>query len=332
MMRRACAVHSRRRAVLSVRCWLLTAGGWLLAAQPLLAHPEPGLAARAAREWTWEPLVIVPLVAGSILYIAGLRRLWRHAGIGRGITRWQAAAFAAGTLTIAGALLSPIAWLSEILFSVHMTQHMLLMLVAAPLLMVGHPLIVWLWAFAPDRRTAIMGRLRARPCAAAWRTITGPLAVFLIQAVAIWVWHLPVLYEAALRHTGIHAIEHLCFVVAASLFWWGMVHGRYGRAGYGLGVVYVFLTAVHSTALGALLTVAPSAWYDEYVHQAAIWHLDPLADQQLAGLLMWIPAGVVFIVLGLALFAAWLGEAQRRVALGRTDALTRALTEGRHAR
>jgi cytochrome c2 len=151
------------------------------------------------------------------------------------------------------------------------------------------------------------------------------LAVFILQAIALWVWHLPVLYEAALRHDGIHALQHLSFVVTASTFWWAMVHGRYGRMGYGVAVVYVFLTAVHSGGLGALLTLAPSPWYGDYVRQASAWRIDALGDQQLAGLLMWIPAGVVFIVLGLALFAAWMGEAERRVRFGATDVASRTL-------
>jgi cytochrome c2 len=102
-----------------------------------------------------------------------------------------------------------------------------------------------------------------------------------------------------------------------------MVHGRYGRSGYGLSVLYVFLTAVHSSALGALLTVAPSVWYPDYERQAVTWNVNALADQQLAGLLMWVPVGVIFMVFGLALFAAWLGEAERRVRFGATDAASR---------
>ena len=296
---------------------------------PLSAHE---LAATAAHEWTWDPLVIVPLVASCAFYAAGIRALWRHAGVGHGIAGWEASSFVAGHAVMAVALLSPIAWLSQILLSVHMTQHMLLMLVAAPLIMFGHPLLVWLWALRPSRRTGVMSALRSPRINWTWRALTGPLAVFLIQGVAIWGWHLPVLYQAALRHNGVHALEHLSFVIAASLFWWGMVHGRYGRRGYGLAVVYVFLTAVYSSALGALLTVSPSAWYNDYVVQGARWGVDAVADQQLAGLLMWIPAGVVFIVLGLALFAAWLGEADRRVELGRTQALIRHVSEAPHAR
>jgi cytochrome c oxidase assembly factor CtaG len=268
----------------------------------------------------------------TILYLIGLRRIWAQAGTGCGVRTWEAAAFATGSLTIAIALLSPVAWLSEILLSVHMTQHMLLMLVAAPLFMFGRPLFVWLWTISPERRTPMMAGLRSPAVQGSWRAMTSPLAVFLIQATALWLWHVPALYEAALRHEGVHALEHLSFVVAASLFWWGMLQGRYGRRGYGLAVVYVFLTAVYSSVLGALLTVSPVAWYDEYVRQGTIWSVDAVADQQLAGLLMWIPAGVVFIVLGLALFAAWIGEAARRVELGRTEALTHSLTEARRAR
>ena len=134
--------------------------------------------------------------------------------------------------------------------------------------------------------------------------------------MALWVWHIPTLYEAALQSTGVHAVQHVSFLLTAALFWWGMMHGRYGRTGYGVAVLYVFLTAVHSSVLGALLTVAPSVWYSAYAATAAEWRIDALADQQLAGLLMWVPAGVIFIVFGLALFAAWLGESERRAALG----------------
>jgi len=155
--------------------------------------------------------------------------------------------------------------------------------------------------------------------------VTAPLAVFLVQAAALWIWHAPGLYELALHSDAVHALEHVCFIAAGSLFWWSMVQGRYGRMGYGLGVLYVFLTAVHSGALGALMTVAPAPWYATYIAQSASWGVDALDDQQLAGLLMWVPAGVVFILFGLALFAAWMGEAERRVRFGATDTASRLL-------
>lgn len=300
-----------------------TAGAMLLMASSVSAHDGHELAAEALHRWTFDPLVIVPLAVTAFLYAAGVTRLWRHGGARRSMPSWRIAAFAAGWLTIAVALVSPIAWLSEILFSVHMTQHTLLMLVAAPLMMFGQPLLVWLWAFNAPARERICAAVLQAPVRSTWHSLTGPLAVFLLNGIALWVWHLPVLYQAALRHTSVHALEHLSFLLASSLFWWGMVHGRYGRIGYGLGVLYVFLTAVHSSALGALLTVSPSVWYSDYVRQAAVWRIDPLADQELAGLLMWIPAGVIFMIFGLALFAAWLGESERRVLLGRTEAIRR---------
>ena len=289
-------------------------------AVPLSAHE---LAARAAHEWEFEPVVVVPLAITAVLYVAGVARLWRKAGAGKGISWWAAASFAAGWITLAAALVSPIAWLSGILFSVHMTQHTLLMLVAAPLITFGHPLLAWMFALDAAPRERMAHAFRRPAIIGAWHAMTAPLAVFLVQAVALWVWHVPSLYEAALHNDAIHALEHLCFVLAGSLFWWAMVHGRYGRTGYGLGVLYVFLSAVHSSALGALATIAPSVWYPEYTRQAAAWHLDALADQQLAGLLMWVPAGVIFIVFGLALTAAWLGEAERRVRFGITDTASR---------
>jgi cytochrome c2 len=189
-------------------------------------------------------------------------------------------------------------------------------------------MLAWLWALDRRRRDAVAHAFRGSRTVAAWHAVTAPLSVFLIQASALWLWHIPSWYEAALHNDLIHALEHICFVLAGSLFWWAMVNGRYGRSGYGLGVLYVFLTAIHSSALGALVAVAPSVWYGEYARQAAVWRIDALADQQLAGLLMWIPAGVIFIVFGLALLAAWLGESERRVRFGTTDAASRLVLVG----
>ena len=292
------------------------------AAFPVLAH---GLAVASVSHWELELVVVVPLMVSAILYVLGLARVWRRAGAGRGVSGWSAASFAAGWTVLLAALVSPVAWLSQILFSVHMTQHMLLMLVAAPLLTFGQPLLVWMWTLNDVQRETIAHGVRGPRAVRIWRSLTAPLSVFLLQAAALWVWHIPSWYEAALRNDGIHAVEHLSLVVAASLFWWAMVHGRYGRVGYGAGVFYVFVTAVHSSALGALVTVSPSVWYGEYGRRAAAWRVEALEDQQLAGLLMWIPAGVVFIVFGLALLGAWLGEAERRVRFGATDTAARRL-------
>ena len=284
-----------------------------------------GLSSAAIRHWSMDPLIVWPLGVSAVLYAIGTWRLWRRAGIGSGISRWSALSFCVGWLIVATALLSPIAWVSQILFSMHMSQHMLLMLVGAPFLAFGQPLLAWLWTLDERGRRAVGTVVSAKRFTWCWRRLSAPLWMFLLQAVTLWVWHIPSWYEAALRHDALHALQHLSFVLAASLFWWVTVQGRYGRRGYGLAVLYVFLTAVHSSALGALITVAPSLWYPSYEGPAGAWGIDAAADQQLAGLLMWIPAGTVFMVFGLALFAAWLGEAGRRVRFGIVDASSRPL-------
>jgi hypothetical protein len=109
-------------------------------------------------------------------------------------------------------------------------------------------------------------------------------------------------------------VQHISFFGTAALFWWGIAHGRYGRIAYGAAVVYVFATAVHSGVLGALLTFSPRVWYAPYLTSHASG-LTPLEDQQLAGLLMWVPAGLIFAMGGLGFFAAWLRESDRRTRL-----------------
>jgi cytochrome c2 len=143
----------------------------------------------------------------------------------------------------------------------------------------------------------------ARMLATPWRAITGPVTVLLLHAIVLWAWHIPDAFEFALHHETIHAIQHLMFFVTAALFWWAIIHGRYGRVGYGVAVFFVFATAMHTSILGALLVFGKRIWYPSYTS---------IDDQQLAGLIMWIPSGVIFIVAGLALFAAWLGESERR--------------------
>jgi len=286
------------------------------------------LVGEAAHRWTWEPWTIALLLASAALYALGTQAIWRRAGIGVGVRWWQVAAFGAGLASIAVALLSPVAWLSEILFSVHMTQHEILMLISAPLLVFGMPLTAMLWAFPPGAREAWARWSGRQSITGIWRAVTAPLVVFLLHGLAIWIWHAPRLYEAALRSTSLHAVEHLSFTLTAALFWWGMVHGRYGRMAYGVGVLYVFLTAIHTSVLGALMTISPNVLYPWYGQAGVAWHIDALEDQQLAGLLMWVPSGLVFIVFGLALFAAWLSESGRRASLG-TIAAARKLADSR---
>jgi len=267
----------------------------------------------AHSHWAFDPFSTTLLLLVGLCYAVGRARLSRRAGAGRGAPRWEAIAFACGWVGVLVALCSPVASLSEVLFSLHMTQHEILMLVAAPLLVLGRPLSAFLWILTPRGRAAAGDFARSTPVRPLWRFLTGALVVWVLHAAAVWIWHVPALYEAAVRSPALHVFEHVCFLFTACLFWWALIHGRYGRMGYGIAVLYVFLTAIHTGALGALLTFSPRVLYPLYAERGAGLHVNPLADQQLAGLIMWIPFGVVFLVIALALFAAWMGESERRV-------------------
>jgi putative membrane protein len=267
--------------------------------------------------WSWEPWVVVLLALTLILYAIGGVRASRPHRRGRDARTpgwWRPVAFVLGWLALVVALVSPIDALSEILFSAHMTQHELLMIVAAPLMVFGRPLATFIWALPAGWRVPV-GK------AVPWHFLGGPIPATLLHALALWIWHLPSLYQLTLRNEGIHAVQHLSFFLTAALFWWALVHGRYGRMGYGVAVAYVFVTAAHSGLLGALIALSPSVIYPIYQQAGAPWGINPIEDQQLAGIIMWIPAGVLFTVVGVALFAGWLGEAERRVALTRAEGL-----------
>ena len=249
--------------------------------------------------WTLDPPVLVSLLVAGALYLVGAARLLRSAGRGRGVTDRQLFSFAAGWIALVLSLHSPIAAVSEFLFSVHMTQHEILMLVAAPLLVLARPLGVFVWALPASWRAPI-GRWTRRPAVAgAWRALTGPLTVWVLHGAALWVWHLPSLYQAAVRNEPIHVLEHASFLGSALLFWWTAVSpsGR-RRLPRGADVLYVFTGAFQGAALGALFTFASIPLYPLYAGTVAPWGLSPLQDQQLAGVIMWIPSGVVYLAAG----------------------------------
>jgi len=201
--------------------------------------------------------------------------------------RWRRRCIAAAIATLAVAFVSPIEHLSSELASAHMVQHVLLLLVAAPLLALGTP-------------PGMVPR---------WLP---PVAVWLAHAGTVWFWHAAGPYDAALENDFIHVAEHASFLVTAVLFWWIVIGGATRTpVSRGYGVLLVFAMAMQSVFLSVLLTFARTPWYSPYVKATPTWSLDPLADQQLAGVIMWIPAGLVYLGAGLALAVAWLREAEQ---------------------
>jgi putative membrane protein len=243
-----------------------------------------------------EPSALVGLVALAWLYGLGVRTLWTRAGRGHVVSTRQVGVFGVAILILLLALESPLDALSADLFAAHMVQHLLLILVAGPLLVLGAPLAPLLWSFPEPARRAI-GRVLRRLSFS-----TRPGVAFVLHSLALWTWHAPALYEAALRSRGVHVVEHLSFLLTAILFWWAIRHAR------GASLLYLFGLAVESTVLGALLTFADAPWYAAHAATTAQWGLSPLADQQIAGLIMWVPGGVVYLGTGLALLAAWLKQ------------------------
>jgi len=283
-----------------VRCVRIAA---LAACLPLIVAAHEGGPLQPDDLWTaWklEPGAFIPIALAALLY-------WRGARRPLAIPRRERTCFWAGMAVLALALLSPLHPLGEVLFSAHMAQHEILMLIAAPLLVLARPLVPLLWGLPfAWRRTA--GHWTRTPLVQRiWHGATEPLSAWWIHAAALWVWHVPSLFQATLRSEWVHTAQHLSFLLSALLFWWSLVEAR-GRMGHGQSVFYIFTTALHTGILGALLTFAPVVLYPAYAATTRAWGLTPLQDQQIGGLIMWVPAGVVYLAAGLVSLAAWLRE------------------------
>jgi putative membrane protein len=275
---------------------------------PVLALAHPGESPAPDDLWSaWEfnPGVLIPLALSAALYILGQRRHF-------GLTTLQKISFWAGWLSLLLALVSPLHPLGEVLFSAHMVQHEILMLISAPLLVLSRPLVTFLWALPMSWRKAL-GRWSKRKIAShSWSFLTDPFTAWLVHALAIWLWHIPQLFQLTLRSDLAHTAQHLSFFLSGLLFWWAVFYAS-GRKAYGAAFLYVFTTAVHTGILGALLTFSPHIWYPAYRSTTQAWGVTPLEDQQIGGLIMWVPASLVYLGAGLALFAGWLKESEVRL-------------------
>jgi cytochrome c oxidase assembly factor CtaG len=276
-----------------------------LLAGPALAHG--GAAEPRLPGWSFEPWVLVPLALSLALYLIGCFRLIRRADKSRSAVRRNAIMFVLGWLVLAGATTSPLHEGGEHSFTLHMLEHELIMLLAAPLMALSRPLGVIIWALPPAARVGIANAVRGGVVYWLWCRATAPITATLLQIAVIWLWHAPALFELALRHEGWHMVQHICFLVSALLFWWAMVFGRDGKKGYGFAALCLFVTSLAGGGLGALMTFAISPWYADYAAMGmSLLGLTPEQDQQLAGLLMWIPGGMTHAGAALVLLLRWL--------------------------
>ncbi|MDF2780519.1 MAG: cytochrome c oxidase assembly protein [Geminicoccaceae bacterium] len=282
----------------------------LVLAAPAQAH-APGALDHAHPAWSWsfDPLVLVPALTLALLYAVGIARLWSRAGVGRGVPAWRAAACVAGLAALFGALVTPLDAAAEVSFALHMAQHMLLIVVAAPLLALGNVGVVMLSGLPGRLRTSLGRVIASRPL----RRLRGWLLALpvttALHGVVVWLWHAPALYEAALADPLVHYLEHLTMLGSGVLFWWS-VTTAWWRAplGHGGGVGALFLTMLHSGMLGILITLAPVPLYASYATAAPLGSLSPLEDQQVAGIVM-LAGGFAYLAAGLVLLASWLNPA-----------------------
>lgn len=272
----------------------------------LLLVPAPAFAHNGVREaWRPEASIALPLLIFAFFYAIGFARLWRRSDLGRAALTRGAFFFAAGWVTLAAATASPLHEAGERSFTFHMIEHELIMLPAALLLVLARPGPVLLWAFPGSLRSGF-GAI-ARGGRGVWAQISTPVAATGLQALALIAWHMPPLFDRALQNEGWHIAQHLSFLLTALLFWWAMAHGRAGRSGYGLAGLCLFLTSLVGGALGALMAVSTSPWYAPYAAMGMTpWGLSPAEDQQLAGLVMWVPGGAFHAAAALFFLYNWL--------------------------
>ena len=269
-----------------------------LVAAPAAAHE--GQAHGAALPWTFDPWIIVPLAISACVYALGAGHLAERTDLRR--RGWEHACYLLGWLALAAALVSPLHWLGEHLFSFHMIEHEIVMAVAAPLLVLARPLGPLLWAFPKPARVALAGLAQGNFWRAGWSALTRPFTATMLHGVAIWGWHVPAWFDAAVESDALHRLQHLSFLVTGLLFWWALVR----RATPGVAVGHLFVTMLHTGVLGALMALAPRVLYTVRTQYAADWGLTPLEDQQLAGLIMWVPAGTIYAGAALAFAARWI--------------------------
>jgi cytochrome c oxidase assembly factor CtaG len=269
----------------------------LVTTQTVLAHEgEPPAPHDLWTSWNWDPFILASLLFVAWVYAADPRSQWG----------WRSVNFMAGLIALFIALISPLDALSAALFSAHMVQHMLLIVVVPPLLV---------WGILPGGLATLLHRISSqRWLKPIWRFLMQPMIAWTLNTITLWICHAPGLYQAALENEALHLLEHLTFLMTSLLFWWTITRPRVRMAGRDPGIIALFTMAMQSGLLGALITFAPAPWYGVYESTTQPWGLSPLEDQQLAGAIMWIPMGAVYTIGALILFAmhlAWLERKSR---------------------
>ena len=284
----------------------------LLLPAPVLAHgsapPAPTLPA-VLFAWSFQLIPLLGVAAGAIGYWWLVRRVTRRHPRNP-VPAYRHWAWGAGLAAIALALLSPIETYSGALLTVHMTQHLLLQFVAAPLLLLAAPVTLVLRAVDQDTRRVLLVVLHSR----AVKVITFPLLTWFLFAAVNWGWHFSDLYDYALEVEWVHYLQHAMLFGAALLFWFPVIGADPGpwRLPYPARLFYLFLAMPQNSFLGVAILNAADVLYPHYATTVRTWGPDPLTDQLAAGTLMWVWGDLTFLLAMLLVIVAWVRQEERR--------------------
>ena len=308
--------HATRRPILMISLCagpllisLLLPGGALAAAGEV---PGPGDIWTA---WNASLPTLLALILAAWVYLRGAARIARRTPPSR---RWhqlhrRTTAFCLSMGALVIALVSPLNALGTALLSARMTEHMVLLMVAPPLLVLSAPLAPVLLGLPGSWRRRLVHQWAAhRPIRWSWRAVTAPGTIIAINIVVLWSWHVPPMHDLAMRSALVHVLEPISFFLSGWLMWWTALQpvGR-RTVSYGIGIAILIANAAQHTALGLFLTFSTTPWYPGHAQAAVRWGLTPLDDQHLAGVVMWIPADIIALVGAGALLLAWLRSSER---------------------
>jgi cytochrome c oxidase assembly factor CtaG len=249
------------------------------------------------RSWRLDPWLATYLVVVAAVYVRGWLRL--HKQLPRRFGTRRLVCFSAGLAAIFVALASPLDSFASLLLQVHMAQHLLLAMIAPPLILAGAPVLPLLRGLPRSWfRSVVAPILAAQELAYVGRVLTNPIVCWLAFTLAMVTWHVPVLYELALRSMRWHVVQHACFFGTGTLFWWPVIQPWPSRARWPRWsmIAYLVFADLQNTALSAFLIFCDRVVYPTYASGPRIWGISALDDQVAAGALMWVPGSIVFLV------------------------------------